>query len=171
MSQHILQLRDSGRLDKLYDKWFRNNNTECDDNGGTFIVKIFHFMCSWVTFFVYRTFLLISGTNKYEQATVQGMKTVLKASALGMVTAIVVLIFEWFVAVHWDIKRDKRQLKRRADCSTSYLDLMKRNILRRLRNMLTFVLKSLGVDSPTSTIDVNIQPVEEDQTIDVQDRD
>ena len=38
MSQHILQLRESGRLDKLYDKWFRNNNTECDDNGGTFIV-------------------------------------------------------------------------------------------------------------------------------------
>ena len=114
---------------------------------------------------------MISETNKYEQATVQGMKTVLKASALGMVTAIVVLIFEWFVAIHWDINRDKKQLKRRADCSTSYLDLMKRNILRRLQNLLTFVLKSLGVDSPTSTIDVNIHPAEEDRTIDVQDRD
>ena len=41
MSQHILQLRESGGLDKLYDKWFRNNNTECDDNGGTFIVMIY----------------------------------------------------------------------------------------------------------------------------------
>ena len=99
------------------------------------------------------------------------MKTVLKASVLGMLAAIVVLILEWFVAVHWDISKDRKQMKRREDYSNHYTGLMRKNVARRINNIGKFVGKSLGVRSSNTRIDVNVQCADEEQTVNVKDHD
>ena len=107
--------------------------------------------------------MMILEMNKYQQATVQGMKTVLKASGLGMMAAVVVLILEWVVAVNWDARSDRRKIRNRREHSTNHLGLAGKNIQRRMQNMCRFVLKSVGIYPRTPPIDVNVQPADENE--------
>ncbi len=93
------------------------------------------------------------------------MRTVLQASGVGMLAALLVLLLEWLVAVNWDATRQRHRLSRKGQDSPSFAQLVAQNTCRRAMCLSNFVLKATGARACCGNAEANGEGAGDEESV------